>query len=168
MSNKDYYITGLGVRSFVVDDATPASRCIFFICPQLFKNLSEEIDKMNNEIAIHVLGFALDQMTGRESNLFKGGMLALEMQNDNQIDEMIARYENVMIQGRNKNRHEFQENLWMIKVLHEWKNGLYSMLEEYVLHDYKPSLTKTNNEQLVERVTSEIINRIRGDIELHK
>jgi hypothetical protein len=60
-----------------------------------------------------------------------------------------------------KNITLFQEYLWFVKVLRELADGGTAMLEQFILHQYNPSLPQAPITQSVQLITNDFFNNTR-------
>jgi hypothetical protein len=124
---------------------------------------------MNKKIALNVMELAYSNMS-EGSNVLQFSQIRTSINNgklDDVIDAFVSMMEEPMEEDGQLVSLFFQETLWFIKVLNEFKLDDYSMLERFVLHTYDPSIptterisNKVSTGQSVQRITNEIFNSI--------
>jgi hypothetical protein len=124
---------------------------------------------MNKKIALNVMELAYCNMS-QGSNVVQFSQIRKSI-NNGKLDDVIDVFLEHMDEPMGKDAFMvslyFQETLWFIKVLNEFKLDEYSMLERYVLHTYDPSIpttkrisNKVSTVESVQRITNEIFNSI--------
>jgi hypothetical protein len=124
---------------------------------------------MNKKIALNAMELAYCNMS-EGSNVAEFSDIRNSINNgnvDGVIDAFVSSMEEPMGKGALRVSLFFQETLWFIKVLNEFKLHEYTMLERYVLHTYDPSIpttkhisNKVSTVESVQRITNEIFNSI--------